>query len=332
MAAWVLAFALAACNPGFAPEPTPRPSVPDYEAEGMPTPAPLDQAAVPVVALAGLPHHRVDVPGGPDWLAQDADRGGIFVKLDRGDVAELDPATGAVLRTLGAPAPLCQGIGAGFGGVWTCGGAGVRRLEIASGEQTRDLPVRKAFEQGHLPAAFGQVWVLTGTGEELVGLNPADGSVATTVALDARGHDLVFAPEALWVVSGPDDLVLGLYPRQDVVAMRIGGIDNPRAVAVARDVWVAAPSGVYRIDRTTGALLGAIGLPLGQDTAIAADPNDVWVRSAAGFLHRIDARTGEVVERIDAGIAGGGDVLLTPDAVWVTAYDANVVVRLARQR
>lgn len=75
---------------------------------------------------------RIELLGGPDWLA--ADESFLYVKLDGGRVDRIDPATGTVVASAqisgegGLSGSGCQGIGVGFDSVWTCHGTdSVRR-------------------------------------------------------------------------------------------------------------------------------------------------------------------------------------------------------------
>jgi streptogramin lyase len=62
---------------------------------------------------------------------------------------------------------------------------------------------------------------------------------------------------------------------------------------------------------------------------LTVDGENVWVRSPAGFLHRIDAATNAVAERIEPPSAlSGGAVLVVAGSVWTSAFDDNLLIRL----
>ena len=56
----------------------------------------------------------------------------------------------------------------------------------------------------------------------------------------------------------------------------------------------------------------------------------VWVRLEDGFLYRIDPASNELMEQIKTDQSLSiGSILVTPDSIWTTAGDDDLLVRLS---
>lgn len=126
-------------------------------------------AVVPTEALDDRLEATLEMPS-PSWLA--ADDEAVYVRRDDGIVARIDPATNEFTTLAEIPGGLCQGIGVGFGAVWTCAGSDVVSVDLETGALGDPVAVGKAATQGHLGVGHDRVWVLVGDGSELVGIDP----------------------------------------------------------------------------------------------------------------------------------------------------------------
>ena len=283
------------------------------------TPVPVDGRVEAVVAMPS-----------PSWLAADDDS--VFVRRDDGVVSRVDPVTDEVTDLADVSGPLCQGIGVGFGAVWTCSGSDVVAVDPVTGELGDPIAVGKAAIQGHLGVGHGRVWVLVGDGGQLVGIDPDTGELDVPIDLGVRGTDVATTDEAVWVASAVDDAVVRVDPSSAEVDLTVGGLTGASAIAFVGDAaWVAGSDGTYSLDVGSGELGAVVGGGAGANGGVAADGASVWVRRADPFLRQIDAEEGEVVEEITADVESGGDVIVAFGALWVTAYDDAVLYRLSHR-
>ena len=222
----------------------------------------------------------------------------------------------------------CQGIGAGFGAVWTCLDSDIVGIDPETAELGAPIAAGKAAEQGHLATGFDRVWVLTGDGSTLAGIDPQAGTVAEEIALDARYTDVAVDGTSVWLACSHDDVVLRVNPTTESVADRIDVVE-PRGIAFSSGaVWVGAASMVARVDPATMVVVATIDGGTGRVGGIDADDTGVWVRRAGAPLIRIDPVTNDVTDELDLGVLSGGDVLVAHGAAWTTAYDDAALFRI----
>jgi streptogramin lyase len=270
--------------------------------------------------------------GSPDYLAE-LD-GAVWVKLDGGDVVELDPATAKKVKSLDLDLDqddLCQGLGVGGGYVWSCTASDVLRIDPATAKVVDTIPGVKIRDQGLMPFSEGRIWVLSGNADQLVGIDAATAKPGEPIALPVACTDVgPGAGSTLWVVCGLQNAVLQVDVDAATVVNRLELPSPTIAWGTETDLWVGDSDGLVRLDlerMQPVAVFDHLNPDLSGDLAVAGD--DVWVRSAAGFLHHIDAATNTVVAHVEPPEAvSGGSVLTTDDAVWVTEFDDNVVLRL----
>lgn len=329
-----LGLALAACSGAAstgdsaastdrdAASPTPSAAASPVETE-LPAARPVDVEATPIEPRVEA---RVELPGGPDYLAAAA--GSIWVRKDDGVVERIDPADSTEIATITTSEDLCQGLGADDAAVWSCtDGGGVVRIDPATNEVAATVEVSKYNDQGHIPVAFGRAWVLVDDGSRLVGI--ADDAVDVDIDLGSNCIQLVASDTALWVVCLTDGLVLAVDPDSGEITTRVPGLEGARNIAVADDVWVGFDGGLARIDAASGRVTGVADVPSGFSGHVVATADDVWVRTGGRFLRHVEADTMEVVEELHAPEVSGDFVLVASDSVWTTAYDDAVLYRVA---
>jgi hypothetical protein len=93
---------------------------------------------------------------------------------------------------------------------------------------------------------------------------------------------------------------------------------------------VGSAGDLVRVDlETLEPVARFLGLDPGLDGDVAVAGDDVWVRTPAGFLHRIDAASNTVAEQIEADEAlSGGAVLPAQGSLWITAFNDSLLLRL----
>jgi hypothetical protein len=292
---------------------------------------PAGQAAEPpaerVVPLDDVLVERFDIGLGPDWMA--VDEHGLWLRIDRAPLTLIDPETNEVLGRVdtGYELPLCQGVGAAYGAVYSCRGTDLVHVDAATMRVVRRVRLHKEYGQGHIPGAFDRFWVLERDGSTLAALDPATDRVTDRFELPCRGFDLAAGPDGIWVACKIDDTVVEVDPGTGEVLVS-AAVHGPEYVTVADQVWVAGTSQSYRIDPETGAVLATVEGGAEPDGSITQDDRYVYVRNAEDFLIQIDKETGRRVATIDSGTTSGGDVTVAGGDVWVAANDDSLLLRL----
>ncbi len=264
------------------------------------------------------------LPGGPDWLA--ADDRYLYVKLDWGGVVRIDPESNQPAGSVNIGGDLCQGVGAGYGAVWTCRGEELVRLDFETGQVTAIEGVVAAGKQAGIPAGFDRIWVLANIGGQLVSVDPVTNQVDPPIDLGALGSDIAVTDTAVWVTSRLDNAVVKVDPATRTVTARLDGIDQPESIAVGDHLWVGGRTTSTEIDPTTATVVKTVDVGTGPAGAIAVDGSTLWVRDPDHFLRSVDA--GGAVETIDGPVTSGGDVLVAFGSVWATAFDEELLFRV----
>jgi len=284
--------------------------------------------------LADAEQASIQLPGGPDWLA--FHDGFVWVKRDDGIVTRIDPATNRPKGDVRADTKseqLCQGIGSGGGAVWSCSGSDVVQIDPKQLKVTASIPVGKIFDQGRLVFAAGKIWVLSGEGDRLVGIDARTADVGSTAELPAPCSELGPGAEMLWVLCPRAGVVLAVDPTSASVETQIELPEPSVAFGTERDLWVGSAGSLVRVDLDKLTPVARFAnLDPGAEGSVAVDGENVWVRTQAGFLYRIDATSNVVAERIEpANALSGGDVVVEAGSVWTTAFDDKLLLRLRRE-
>jgi streptogramin lyase len=276
---------------------------------------------------------RVEI-GQPDGLA--AVDGAVFVKTDTGEVVRVDPvhaqvAGRAEIDTYNDAGHYCTGLAADATSLWTCSAGrdstDLVRLDPATLAVTARFAVDKLFDQLTLPVVGGRVWVLTGTGDRVTEVRASTGATHT-YPLGRRCFQLAATTDRVYATCMLTDEVVELDATSGKVVHRVH-IPHPVNIsAVGDDVWVSGARGLVRLSGDLVPQAAYPALSAGPEGDLVATPDAVWVRQAAGFLFRLDTASGTVIRFAIDPVPSGGSVLPTGDAVWVSAYNDDLVYRL----
>lgn len=245
-------------------------------------------------------------------------------------VAQLDPATGAVVRTVRAGAsPI--GIWAGAGAVWAAGygSAQLSKIDPASGRVTATVPV------GSAPVSMGaighQLWVFDQGSSAATVLDPVTGKVRRTVELPVQAGFATTAAGRVWVpdLNGGSQTVIALDQRTGAITSKVRVGPYPSEVAFGSGSgWVTCKGAVYRFSLSSGAVTAEIKSPGAGFDGIALAGGSVWVGDLLrGRLDRIDPARNAITASIPLGgsprhiVARGRDL-------WVALFDRGTVVHL----
>jgi streptogramin lyase len=299
---------------------------------GSSEPTEVTAGPTSTVALGDSQKAALELKGEPDWLT--ALDGFVWVKRADGFVTKIDPASNEPVAEVRADTKsdqFCEGIGSGGGFVWSCSGSDVVRIDPKTLEVVDSIPVGKAFSQGRLLFAAGKIWVLSGANsDQLVGIDASTGAPGPPLTLPAACTELGAGIDRIWAVCPNANTVLGIDPVALSVEEEVEATSPAVAVGTETDLWIGGADGLVRYDRD--GLEQKVVFPDLNPTdegSLAVEGETVWVRQPAGFLYRIDAATNTVEEQIapDEPLSGG-DVLPTPDGLWASAYENNLVLRL----
>jgi peptide/nickel transport system substrate-binding protein len=221
---------------------------------------------------------------------------------------------------------LTQGGGSTAGAAIAANSVGV--IDSANGKLLSTVPVGSS--PGGVAAGEGGVWVTNSDDNTVSLIDPRTNQLRQTIAVGGGPAGVAAGGGAVWVTNGLDGTVSRIDPTVDrVVGSPIHVGNGPVGVAYGEGaVWVANsvdgtvaridPS-TWRVTRTTPAVPGVTG--------VVAAFGRVWVVSpSAGVVLGIDARSGNLVDRVpvsdpDAIAAGEG-------AIWVASGADGTVTRI----
>lgn len=270
--------------------------------------------------------------------------GFVWAKTADGHLVAVDPSSNEVVvdvkvDTTSDPHHYCQGMGTDGTDIWACSAGGdadnrtidVVRFDPRSESVVATFAVDKVFDQLDLPVAGGKVWVLTELGTELVGIDVSTNEISPAISLGVRCFQLAAAGDGLLATCALDNLLLSVDVARGEVVAEVS-VSNPRQIAASDSgIWVSQDSAIVRLDpETLQPTVRITGLPnVGFTGDVLVTEDAIWVRQEDAFLYRFDPDTLAVVEQISPAVPlSGGGVMIASDALWVTAYDDNLLARL----
>lgn len=284
-------------------------------------------AAEPVeIALGGRGPIGLDVTGDRAWV----------VLTDSGDLVEVDLAGRRVVRTIpvgtGGSQVVATDDGEVYVGRFDTGGVGEHLAVVDSATgAVRGIDVGPV---GGLAIEGSSVWAFLKTGAVTL-IDRATGDVlgARTVHVDQDAHmDAVAGAGSVWVsgdrtpvhrISGPEPhLVADIETGGGIPLAFEGGL-----------VWGARPEEVWAIDPGTNTVSRRIPLAaVDEILALAIDGEQAWIAARRpgriGTVIAIDLASGSVIAETPISLPAG--VRLTADRAWVTDYETNRLVGIAR--
>lgn len=324
----MIALILAACTVTSSQEKTPTPiSVPTI----LPTPSSIVSFEERLLATIDIKY--------PDELA--FVHGFIWVKTDDGHLIQVDPVTNSVVGdikvdTTSDPYHYCQGLGTDGENIWACSASGdenhrtidVVRIDPNSQSVIETVKVGKIFDQFNMPFLLNQIWVLSGNGDKLVGIDITTNQPGPAIDLGARCFQVAAVNRSLLVTCRLDNLILRIDPEKMKVTERMT-FTGPRTIAATENgIWLSQDNAVVRLD--TESLNPVVAFIYLSNADILATNEAVWVRLENGFMYRIDPASNELIEQIktDQNLSMGS-ILVTPDSIWTTAGDDDLLIRLS---
>ena len=162
-----------------------------------------------------------------------------------------------------------------------------------------------------------------------------------SVAVDSRPAAIAYGAGSIWVSSPDARSVARISPSSRRVVASIP-LDRPAQglAATNRSLWAVGSSPtdtsltLDQIDPTFDTVARVRRLPMvvaGDSGSIAAERDSVVVAPRAGYLTRIDARSGRTLSRIDPNVAPAA-VAQGFGSSWLAYREANLVVRVDAHR
>ena len=247
-------------------------------------------------------------------------------------IVALNPSGGIAATVSVGARPVAVASGAGALWVANLDDQSVTRVDVASRQAVRHIPLGDT--PTGLAATGTAVWVTDGTGD-VSKINPSYDRVTVTKPLRASVgffggtvRPALAAFESIWIVS-PDGIVLRVDPASMRVVESVAVGNVPSAIAAgAGSVWVtnSHDGTVTRIDPET---LVTKPIQVGNGpAAVAVNAAGAWIANAGdNALVRVDTETNAVVETTTVG-DGPTAVLATPTALWVANSRDGTVMRL----
>jgi streptogramin lyase len=275
-------------------------------------------------ALALAPSVKVDVG---EWTYGLASSGGsVWVGgLAIGDVVQIDPATGKVLRRINVGARVFN-LASAPGAVWAVANLSstATRLDTRTGKVT--ATVRVGNGPYDIEWGFGSAWVSnaqSGTVSRITGKK-----VVKTIKVGTEPNGLAAIGRFLWVTDHTDGKLMRLDPRTNRIT---GSVALPGAdwvTGLGTSLYVSQETNVVsRVDARTLKVTGVVKTkrnPLGS--AIVA--GKLWVPCIdASAIDVVDPATMRVVQTIPGG---PGPIVVLPagGGVWVSHTTGNAVWRI----
>jgi DNA-binding beta-propeller fold protein YncE len=297
-----------------------------------------------LAAAINIDKHPLATPGmignHPDEIVHAG--GFIWTKTANGHVVQVDPAANRIVAAIKVDTSTmldhyCQGLGTGGEDVWACSASSdeddsaihVVRIDSQTQSIVETVKVDKIFDQFDMPFLSDQIWVLSGTGDQLIGIDVATNQAGPAMDLGIRCFQLATLEQVLLATCKVDNLVIKIDPeKREVIARQ--SLQAPHEIAAATNgIWVSQNNALTRLDPESLEPVATFpGITPGD---IFATETTVWMwEFGTGVLHKIDTATNTVVEQIRPTMpfVSGGSMLVADDAIWLTANDDNLLLRL----
>jgi streptogramin lyase len=251
-------------------------------------------------------------------------------------LVRIDPATNEVVAaSLLSSTPVGVAIGAGFVWVTTDDGQLVQ-VDPRSGSVVRSIDATRVGHVRELAAGAGGVWLLpetTGAPEELWRYDPRRARLAPASTGGVIAYGITADVRGVWFAdyAHQPDSVRRLDPATGAIAMTLtGDCEAPIGLGDGA-VWVSGSfySGdhsVARIDPVTGAVIARIPLE-SVPTDLAAGGGALWILDGSDSVSEVDPSVGRIVARYTVGRLPQ-QVAYGDGAVWVTSGRDRTLTRI----
>jgi DNA-binding beta-propeller fold protein YncE len=219
-------------------------------------------------------------------------------------------------------------IAADGGSLWVSNGAAgsVSRIDAAGRRVVGTI--QTGGQLGGLAVSGSSLWVSDFGGGEVLRLDLAQGTVAARIDVGGRPTGIAVDGGAVWVAN-LDGYVTRLDAGTDGIAARIPLPSGASEPLPARGlVWLGLQDGsLVAVDPATNALAGRPVQVAPDVDSIVDTPAGLWVSTFGGSAALVDPGARKVLRRVALPGRGSG-VSFAGGSVWVSVYDARLVLRL----
>jgi streptogramin lyase len=279
------------------------------------------------------PEATFPTPDRPPWVFFST---ALFVPA-KDHVDQIDLKTNKIGDPIADIHKPCGGMVSAFGSLWVpaCADGSLVRVDPKTLKVTATIASGTADVRGSVAANADSVWLLTDSRTTLSRIDPDQNAVVGEMRVPAGCGSLAFGETALWLACPNENKVLRINPATNLVEKAIDVSAHPEALAVGgKSVWVLCEKEgkIDRIDPKTNKVTKSIALEVpGAKGTIAFGEGAVWV-SLAGFpLNRVDPESETVAQQF-YGPGGGGAIVTSAGAIWLSNPDGGTLLRIDPKR
>jgi streptogramin lyase len=279
------------------------------------------------------PEATVQTPASGDWIFFST---ALFVPA-KDHVDKIDVKTNKTGEPVAGLKGPCGGMVLAFDSFWVpaCGDGSLARVDPKTFKVTATIASGTAEIKGSVAASADSVWLLTDSKTTLSRIDPDQNAVVGELRIPAGCGSLMFGETALWLACPNENKVLRINPATNLVEKVIDVSAQPQALAIGgTSIWVLCEKDgiVDRIDPKTNKVSKSIELDVpGAKGAIAFGEGSLWVTLTGFPLTRIDPQSETVAQQF-FGTGGGGPILTSPGAIWLSNPDAGTLLRIDPKR
>jgi virginiamycin B lyase len=266
-----------------------------------------------------------------DWVAISDDS--VWVGITGPDgVAEIDPHTNTLKASLVLPGNPCAGLAIGFGALWVplCAKPNaLARVDLRTHAVILVAGVGPAEAEGGIAVSRDSVWLATDKRATLARIDPETLRIRQRIRLPAGSLNPLYSANRIWVSRSTGAQVTVVDAQSGAVIATVPTGPQPRFLAAgAGSIWTLnqGDGTLTRIDAQSNQISASIALGIpGHGGDISFGHGVVWTSMAKVPLSAINGETGTVLCQ---WTGPGGDALgISPDAIWLTDYDAGDIYR-----
>ncbi len=272
-------------------------------------------------------------PDRPDWIFFATD---VFVPA-KDHLDKIDVKTNKIADPVASLKKPCGGMVSAFGSLWVpaCGDGTLARIDPKTFKATATIAPGTADVRGSLAASPDSIWLLTDAKTTLSRIDPDQNAVVGELRVPSDCGSLTFGETALWLACPNENKILRINPATNLVEKTIDVSGHPQALAVGgNSIWVLCEKDgvVDRVDPKTNKVSKSIALEVpGAKGAITFGEGALWVTLTGFPLTRIDPQSETVAQQF-FGPGGGGAILTTPGAIWLSNPDTGTLLRIDPKR
>ena len=266
-----------------------------------------------------------------DWVAITDDAVWVGTTGPNG-VAQIDPRTNTVTASVPLPGNPCAGLAAGFGGLWVplCAKPNaLARIDLRTRAVSLIPNVGPADREGGIATSGDSIWLVTIGRATLARIDPETLRIRQRIRVPTGSLNPLYSDGLIWITRSTGAEVTVVNAESGAVIGKVPSGPKPRFLAGgAGSVWTLnqGDGTLTRIDVRSKTAVGTTSLRTpGHGGDVAFGRGVVWTTMVKAPLSATDGKTGKVLCQWTG--PGGDSLGVSPDAIWLTDYDAGDVYR-----